>query len=219
MLRLMIFGLTLVAVILVAVPSGQAIQRVAPKYSFVEFYWGAGLPTGSYDNILNVIYFTDGSGRPIEIDADDLYDAGFFIGASYGQVLRGHLVASVGLRYGRVNVDDDFPFFTVTPRVHLYDVQFNANWMFLDLNESAWSPYVGAGVRTGFLGRSYSGYDTEYDATIDFGLNFGVDVKLWKSADSPQFVTLSSINNWSLATSDVRPRNINIGLGVKYYFK
>ena len=218
MFRLMIFGLTLVAVLLVAVPSGQAIQRVAPKYSFVEFYGGPNLPTGSYDKFLGS-YITDTLGRRYELDGDDIYDPGFFLGVNYGQVVRGHLAASVGFRFARVNLDDKLRFSIEEPTINMYDAQFNVNWMFLDLRESVWSPYVGAGVHAGFVQESYSEFADENDAALDFGLNFGVDVKVWKAVDGPQFVTLSSINNWSLVASDVRPRTINIGFGLKYFFK
>lgn len=84
-------GLTLIA------QSSHAIQRVAPKFSFVEVYGGPTFPIGEYDNIAG-IQFRDEQNRPITVDADAVFDPGFVLGVTYGQLLCKHLVASVGFR-------------------------------------------------------------------------------------------------------------------------
>ncbi len=204
----------LFVLVLAAGSSTFAIQRVAPKWSFTEGYGGSASPLGSYDNI---------AGVPIEggfeYDAEDAYDPSYYIGFNYGQLRNGHLLMSVGFRYTKVNVDDDREFTFGRPKVAMYDLEMNLNWNFMDLKYSPWTPYFGLGFHGGFVRQNYRDFADEYETTMDLGLNFGADVKVWTSSDSRAFVTLSSINSWTFVASEERPRSLNIGGGLKYFFK
>ncbi|MBD3257412.1 hypothetical protein GF377_03185 [candidate division GN15 bacterium] len=196
----------------------EAIQRVAPRFSYVEFYGGPTYPVGEYDNIAGISTPLDANNRRVELGADEAYDPGFTIGVSYGQLVRGHLQAGIGFRYTRAKIDDALQFSIERPDINVYDIQFNANWLPVDLARQGWSPYVGLGAHAGFVEQSYDEYSNEYEGILDLGLNFGAEFRVWSGTDR-NFITLASINNWSLVGSGERPKNFNLGFGLRYYFK
>jgi len=195
-----------------------AIQPVAPKWSVVEGYGGSASPVGTYDNIAGIPFY-DELGRPIEVDAEEVFDPGYYFGFNYGQLRNGHLLMSLGFRYSKVNLDDNLVFTVERPKVSIYDLELNLNWQFINLQHSPWTPYFGLGFHGGFVRQDYRDFTDEYETAMDLGLNFGADVKIWTSSDSRSFVTLSSINSWSYTASEERPRSLSIGGGLKYYFK
>jgi len=215
-----LFRLTAVVfVLLLAVGSSAfALDRVAPKWSFVEGYGGSASPLGTYDNVAGIPFY-DKLGRPIEVDADLVYDPSYYFGFNYGQLRNGHLLMSLGFRYTKANLDDNLEFTVVAPKVSIYDLEMNLNWNFIDLQYSPWTPYFGLGFHGGFVRQDYRDFADEYETTMDLGFNFGADVKLWSSPNGRSFVMLSSINSWTFLASDERPRSLNVGGGLKYFFK
>jgi len=214
-------GISILFVLLLAAGSSTyAIQRVAPRWSVVEGYGGYASPLGTYDNVGGVPII-DGSGRSIEMDAEGVYDPSYYFGFNYGQLRNRHLLMNVGFRYTKANLDDQLiPLFTIeAPGVHMYDLEINLNWQFLDLHYNPWTPYFGLGFHGGFVRQAYRDFADEYETTLDLGLNFGAEVKLWAAPNDRSFVTLSSINSWTFAASNERLRSLNIGGGLKYYFK
>lgn len=218
MLRQLKIISVLFVLLTLASSSALAIRRVAPKWSLVEIYAGSASPLGEYNNVAG-IPFTDQLGNRIEVDAEEVYDPGFYFGINYGQVRNGHLLLSAGFRYTKANLDDELAFTVDRPKVDIYDLEVNLNWQFIDLQYSPWTPYVGLGFHGGFVRQNYRDFADEYEATTDLGLNFGADVKIWSDPGSRSFVTLSSINSWTFVASDERPRSLNIGGGIKYFFK
>ncbi|MCP4684047.1 MAG: hypothetical protein GY867_01240 [bacterium] len=198
--------------------SAFGIQRRAARWSVVEGYGGAASPLGTYDNIAG-IPFVDQLDQPIEVDAEDVYDPGYYFGFNIGQMRNGHLLMNLGFRYTKANLDDGLEFSVDRPKIGLYDLELNLNWNFIDLQYSPWTPYVGLGFHGGLVRQNYRDFADEYETTMDLGLNFGADVKVWTSSDSRSFVTLSSTNSWTFLASDERPRSLNIGGGLKYFFK
>lgn len=214
-------GITVILImVLTAVSSTHAIQRVAARWSLVEGYGGYSSPLGTYDNAGGVPFF-DAQDNPVEMDAEVIYDPSYYFGFNYGQLRQGHLLMTLGFRYTKVKLDDQLkPLFTAgAPGLSMYDLEVNLNWQFMDLHYSSWSPYFGLGFHAGLVRQNYRDFNDEYNTTADLGLNFGAEVKLWSAPGSRSFVTLASINNWSFAASSERLRGLNIGGGLKYYFK
>jgi hypothetical protein len=208
----------LFVLLLMAASSADAIQRVAPKWSLVEIYGGYASPLGTYDNVAGIPFY-DQFDRRIEVDADEVYDPGFYFGFNYGQVRNRHLMMSIGFRYTKANLDDELVFTVGRPKVSIYDLELNLNWQFMNLQHSLWTPYFGLGFHAGLVKQDYRDFADEWETTTDLGLNFGADVKIWSDPSGRAFVTLSSINSWTFVASDERPRSLNIGGGIKYFFK
>ena len=217
----------LLVLILMTSSSAVAIQRVSPRLYVVNFYGGHAAPLGTYDGIVGLDF--DIGRERVEFDADNVYDNGFHLGASYGMIKGGHLLMSVGIHYIQHDVKNpirqtigDYVYsveFAQAPTLKQYDLDVNVNYLFMDLNTGVWSPYFGGAVSAGMSSASYEGYDNEYEAGLALGFNFGADFKLWSAADNRSFVTLSSVNSWNLVASGDRPRYLHIGAGVKYYFR
>ena len=214
-------GMTVVLILLLTAGSStQAIQRVSPRWSLVEGYGGYSSPLGTYNNAGGVP-FLDGDGRRVEIDAEEIYDPGYYFGFNYGQLRNRHLAMTIGFRYTKINLDDQLkPLFTVeAPKLSMYDLEINLNWLFMDLHYNQWSPYFGLGFHGGLVRQNYYDFADEYNTTFDLGFNFGAEVKIWSDSGNRSFVTLASVNSWTFTASEERMRGLNIGGGLKYYFK
>jgi len=195
------------------------IQRVAKRYYVVDFYAGYAVPHGEYDRMGDV-RFVNLSGYPIKIDAADWLDNTYFLGFDYGALYRDHLLLMVGFRFTNHNVKDVFSIPEQDIAYRQYDLELNVNYMFNDLSKLIWSPYIGIGSQAGFTSLSIKGADNnQSDFKFALSLNFGVDFKIWGGPQSRSFVTLSSINNLNFLGSDNRPQYLNIGGGLKYYFR
>jgi hypothetical protein len=200
--------------------SEAAIRRVARRYNVIDFYGGYAIPHGEYD-AMGDLPFTDQSGHPINLGADEWLDETYFLGFDYGTLYKAHLMYMIGFRFTNHRVMDVFE----TPpakdiRFRQYDLEFNANYMFNNLSNLFWSPYVGVGAQAGFTSFSIKGADND-ESRLNFALslNFGVDFKIWSEPQKRSFVTLSSINNLNFVGSDDRPIYLNIGGGLRYYFR
>ncbi|MBU0983931.1 MAG: hypothetical protein KKA42_08675 [candidate division Zixibacteria bacterium] len=212
-------ALAALTAVLVLAGSSVAVERVAPRLNVIEFYGGYAIPVGTYNNLAG-IPFVDELGFPVNLglDADDAWDPGFCLGVNYGQVNNQHLAVTLGFLYTRANIDDDLVFGIERPKVNVYDVSANVNWLFLDLRHNPWSPHFGVGFRAGLTEQSYRAFSNEYELTLDLGFNFGAEAKVWTDRHGA-FMTLASINHWSFTASDERPRALEIGGGLKYYWR
>ncbi len=221
--------------------SQAGIARVAKRINVISFYAGSSAISGKYDGLgadkWNQIFETNLASP--DVDGGDLYKSCFHLGFDYGQLRGGKLLYSFGFRYTKVKFQDsttvpfDDPGFLYIIRsleddfnVHLYDLGLDVNYFLFDLNLQRWSPYFGLGGKVGFMtfdaeGRSLEGYEysTESQIKSTIGVNFGADIKVWSAPKGRSFVTLSSVNSWDLFASGNRPKYLNVGGAIKYYFK
>jgi len=220
MLRRFCFVGLVGVVFLWAVVPTEAVTRVAKKLNFLEIGAGYASPVGKYDNF-NSFNFMN------EANADRVFDPSFSIGVSIGQ-LRNRWLVSLGAVYTKVNQLDTFVvgdylyYFgpeggLVVPDFHQFDLRLNVNYQFTDLTSMNFAPYAGIGLAAGMISMTASGYASEYDINSLLSANFGVEFKLWSSADKRKFITLASVNSYDLLSSGYRPRNLNIGGAIKVY--
>ena len=206
--------------------SEAAIKRVAKQWNVIEIYGGYSSPIGSYHRI-GATDFRIESGHVFDIDADKVYDPTFHLGLTYGQLRGGHLLYSIGFTYTKIETLDTFYadpynafyFIGVKPSFNQYDIDFNLNFLAANISRAPIAPYVGIGFHGGITSQTTPGYESENWLTLAASLNFGADIKLWGAPKNRSFVTLSSINSVDILGSDQRPRYLNFGVGLKYYFR
>ncbi len=228
--KVLIVAIAAVFVCLIAEPTAEAgITKVAKRLNVLEFYGGYSHPVGSYDGI-DIIDFLDSQDRLVELDADQVYDPGYYFGFNYGQLTVSHVLLSFGFRWTHIATLDTFytdplvpgfgwEFQPETPTFNLYDLDFNANYFLTDPSVSVLSPYAGVGLHAGILSLSGDFIETQNDIKFALGLNFGADLTFWKSPDGRSLLALSSVNEWIVAASNDRPRYLNFGAALKYYFR
>lgn len=206
-----------------------AISKVAKKYNFLEFSVGFSQPVGTFDKIGAGGYqinFINDSGRLFKLDAAEVYDASYHFGINYGQI-QGNIAFNFGFNFTQVNHEDTFFVDDVIYwydnsigelTFRLYDLNVNLNYHFTDPTKMGLSPFVGAGLKTGFLNASIPGFESENEFTYSLGINFGADATIWQSSDKRSMIAISSINQFQFLQSSSRPKYLNIGGGIKYYF-
>lgn len=224
----MLLSLALVAVMLLATVADARIARVARRHSVFSLYGGYATPHGSYDRI-GESYFTDEFGRRIQIDADEFLDDTYFLGFEFGRLVAGRYLATIGFRYTDLELKPDgvytfgssltLPAYAIN--YNKYDLTLDLNYEVADISRQPIAPYFGAGFWGGWSSlssdQSYTGLDDD-EFSIGLNLNFGCDVKLTE-LERGGFLTLSSVNSYNLLASDDRPRYLNLGVGLKYYFR
>jgi len=226
MLRRFCFVSLLAALLLMAVIPTEAVTRVGKRFNVLEIGAGYASPAGKYDYI-GSIDFIDDMGIVRNLNADQVYDPSFTLGISLGQ-LRNRWLVTVGAVYTKVNQLDTFkvgynlwhfgpPGGIVVPSFNQFDLRLNVNYQFTDLSTMNFAPYAGIGLAAGMISMTAPGYASEYDVNTLLSANFGVEFKLWSSADKRKFVTLASVNSYDLLSSGYRPRNLNIGGAIKVY--
>ena len=215
-------SLVLAALIVGAAVETEAVTRVKRPWSVLAFSAGGGLPWGQYDGLQPFDFIINY--RPVDVEADSVYETAFYLGASYGQQVGRRFLVSVGFRYTGIAVRDTIPLSVDTIMImdpllswNQYDVDVDVNMYLADPSAALLAPYLGLGVNAGFNTVGGRGFQTETRATAALSLNLGFDLRLFGNRRS--FVTLSSANTWNLAASDDRPRYINIGAALKYWFK
>ncbi len=224
MFRKCIVSVVILVAVLVCVAPAQAIERTVIRYNTLCVYGGLSQPIGTNNG--TVFYnFSDGSGRQFNVDSKDLYEEGFHLGSNYGKIVGGHWMVTLGFRYTSHEVKDPIVGDGIAvslperPTYRQYDVDLNLDYYFMNLRYSTFSPYFGLGIHPGVQADHFKAFKDEYDATFALGLNFGAEVKIYTDRKNGPYLTLASINNWNfLATSD-RPRHLNIGGGLRYYFR
>ncbi len=201
------------------------IVRVSKSYNYLQFYGGYAQAVGKYDHI-NEWNFFDENRRIVELNADKVYDPTYSFAVSYGQV-RGRLGLDFGFHYTRVKTPDTFfvsqNYFNLltpeTPRFDLYDADLNVNLFLMDPWESIVAPYLGVGFHGGLISATGRIIDTKSDLVFGMGINFGADLKIWTAPSDAAYMTISSVNEYQILGSELRPRYLNIGGAIKYYFR
>ncbi len=215
-LKLLVMTVTALACLMVS-PADARITRVAAQYNLVNFYGGYATPHGEYDEV-GLIRFVDELDRPVELDADSLFEETFFLGLDYGTLYRKHFLFLIGFRYTQHSVKEWLErSYGEEIGFHQYDIELNANYMFVDLANTPISPNIGAGVQAGFTSFAPKGFDNESEINLALSVNAGLDLKVYEGPRS--FVTLASMNDFNLLASDDRPKYLNLGLALRYYFR
>jgi hypothetical protein len=231
-------GLLVALIMLLVAPAADAgIKKVAKRLSMIDFYAGGSIISGKYQG-LGLDHWNDffekGFPSP-SIDGSDIYKSTFHFGIDYGQLRNDHFLFTIGFRYTRVQVKDSINIPFDDPKydyalmdvddfidIHLYDIDFNLNYFFTNAQHSLLAPYVGLGLKGGFMSKdpeSAGGYADENELKFTVSANFGADIKVWTAPSGRSHVALSSVNSWDLLASGQRPRYLNIGGAIKYYFR
>ncbi len=219
MKKIILIGLLLGLISLTLVPSSDAaIRRVPARYNMVSFFGGYASPYGEYDEI-GPLPLTDVEGNRVEVDADQLFEDSWHLGFQYGAFWNQHFLLTLGFRYTSVNLNEEIFLAADDIDVGQYDLDINLDLYPLDITQVQFSPYVGAGFRAGFTTVGGEGYESESDLTVAASANFGADFKLFTSADARSFVTLASVNDFTFAASSDRPKYLNIGGALRYWFR
>ncbi len=210
-------------VLLSTIQETFAVSKVARSINFVDFFVGSSRPVGNRDGLPDFDFLINN--RSVKVNSDDIYDNTFNLGFSYGQLRGSHLLWSAGFRYTDHKVVDTIPLtdtfgleLLYNPTYRQFDIDFNFNYYLTDLAKASLSPYGGLGVRAGILTISDDVNTNDYSANLGLSLNFGADLKIWNAADTRSFVTLSSVNSYDFYGSSDRPKYLNVGGAIKYYF-
>ena len=208
------------ALALLPIENVSAITRTTRKLNIVEFFGGINTPHGENVGLVNGP-FLDDTNSPITLDAEQWLDKSFFLGLNYGALYGVHSLFQVGFRFTDHNVHKNVIVINggIDYSYYQLDLDFSYKYLLMDINKSTISPHLGGSVNAGFTTLNPRGFDTESELNIGFSLEFGADLKLWSSADNSNFLTLASTNNYNLLSSNSRIKNLNLGLGLKYYFR
>ncbi|MFH1686142.1 MAG: hypothetical protein ABIE70_01305 [bacterium] len=210
---------------LVADAARAGMVRVAKRYSVLDFLGGCSKPVGTFDGIGPTDF--DADGVPKQADADDAFDPSFHLALSYGQLRNDHMLYQLGFRYTNIKDVDTITttdgqriyYQGVDPVFRQFDLDFNFNYLFMNITKTFLAPYVGVGFRAGMTTVGGEGYSTEAELNIATAVNAGAEVKVWQAPKGRSFVTLASANSYEFYVSGNRPRYLNIGLGLKYYYR
>ena len=196
----------------------SAATRTARSLYVFDVNGGYSSAFGNYSGIGT---FTWDSGG---LTASQVLDPTYHLGFTLGRLYNDHLLFGLGFRYTNINIDDHIgdllqPIDTSSLRFHQYDLSFDFNYYPVNIAEESLAPYFGAGVTTGLTTFAPPGYASESKLSVALAVNFGVDLKVWKAADKRSFVTLSSMNSWQVIATGDRPRYLNLGGAVRYFFR
>ena len=217
-----------VPLLVVLLAAGQiaqaAMERRARRFNVLDLYGGYAKATGRYDGI-GGLTFRDSQGRVVELDADQVYDPSWHLGLNYGSLRGGHILAAVGFHYSymkdlnRYTARDQTWALEPSPTFQQYDLNVEVDYLVTDISRAPVAPFVGFGLRAGFNSQSADGVESETRATIAATAIFGLEVRLFSFKKGRGFVTLASRNSWDFLASGDRPKFLDIGAGLKYYFR
>ena len=220
---------TIIATIVILILTASqvaALGRVARRYNVLDFYSGTSSPVGKYDNIAGFYDIVDGNGRPVEVDADNIYKPTFHLGLNYGQLRNDKMLVTVGFRYTSVAQQEGMALIFLSgdgpsaeAKLRQFDLDFNFNYMFLNIVQRSFAPYVGVGFRAGFTSARAKGFESESRLNTVLAGNFGAELKLWENAKKRAFLTVASVNSYDLFSTGDRPKYFNLGAALKYYFR
>ncbi len=222
----------LLVLVFVSASSVSAFSKVAARFNVVEFYGSSSQPIGSVDRIgigLQGFVFEDDFFQSFDIDAEDVYENSTQIGVSYGRLINDNTLFNVGFSYTDVKHEENFNqifngfiysyYYPKIFKIRMYNVDFNLNYYFGSPVKQALTPYAGVGLQTGLLSVSVSNFASESDFVSALSFNFGADLNVWQAPNKMSRLNLSSVNSYQIYASDSRPKYMNIGLGLKYYFR
>ena len=219
-----LFIIVAAALALLPIENVSAITRTTRTLNFVEFYAGSSMPQGTYTGLPDFNFIINN--RLVDVDAGDVYDNSFHLGLGYGQLRGSHLLFSLGFKYTKHDVKNIIPISIDTvvlvdssTNYNQFDLEFNLNYMITDINKSPFAPYVGVGVQAGLLSISGGGFQTQNEVMLGLRFNFGADFKIWSAKDGTSLLTLSSINSYDFYGSNQKPKYLNLGVGLRYYFR
>jgi len=206
-----------------ATVSEAAIRRVPARYNLLNFYGGYAIPHGEYSEV-GLFRWEDTSGRPYLWDADSMFNETFYFGVDYGSIVNRRFQYLVGFRYTNHDIIDARVLEMESQGVgkltyRTYDLNFEVNAYLLDLSENVFSPYAGAGFQAGLVVYHEKGYDSDSKIKVAGSVNFGADFKVFEGPNKGSFVTLASANSYNLFASDNRPQYLQIGGGLRYWFR
>ena len=221
---------SLLALLVTCCVGSQAfgIERVAARFSYLELRSSYAMPQGEYDGLPGMDFLFDDT-ELVTFDANKVFDDGFAFGLTYGQMLGGNWRASVGFDYARNKIKNPILqqkgiyeyriTFLDDETYQQYDLTFRGAYSPTNLAQTPLSPYVGLGASAGLSSATAPGYENELEFNLGVSLDFGLDVKLWQAADNRSFVALSSINSWNFLTTAERISHLQVGGGIRYFFK
>ncbi len=203
--------------------SASALTREARSLYVADLHFGYSSPFGNYHGIGSY----DWTGG--DLTASELHDPTYHVGFDIAKIHNDRLWVGTGFRYTKINVNDnlgDFlqyedgsPVDTGVLKFNQYDIFLSCNYYLMNINDESFAPYFGGEIISGLTSWSPPGYRSESKFTVGLAANFGADFKIWSAADKRSFVTLASINSWQLVGSGNRPRYLNIGGGIRYFFR
>mgnify|MGYP001011999912 CR=1 FL=1 len=219
MKRMILVTLLLSLICLAAVPAADAaIRRVPARYNMLSLYGGYANPHGEYDQI-GPIQIRAGD-VSLDIEGDSLFDPTYFFGFHYGSFFNRHFLLTIGFRF----VDHDVQqwVFDQVDKFDYrnYDLDLNVDIYPFDLTQEAvLSPYVGAGFRAGLTSFEPKGFESESDIAIGLSANFGAVWKIAQSRNGRWFATIASVNSFDFYASSDRPKYLNVGGALRYWFR
>jgi len=217
-----------IVVLMVSATNIFAITRVAARYNVMEFNVSSAQPQGSYNRIgvgAQGIKFDGGLGQSFDIDADDLYKNSTSFGINYGRLINDNVLFNVGFSFINAKhkeVFEDPAFIYTYPeffKLRMFNFDFNWNYYFMPPVQQTLAPYAGVGIQTGLLSVSVTDFASESDFILATSINFGADLKVWKSSDEMGFLTISSVNSYQFYASENRPKYLTIGASLKYFMR
>ncbi|MDF1544451.1 MAG: hypothetical protein P1R58_05045 [bacterium] len=213
--------------------SASAITKVAARYNSLEFFGGFSTPVGNYHGYRSGDWYS-ATGQSPAVTASDLYESTWHVGFAYGQLRNDHVLYTIGFTF----TDVKWPDSTIIPQVgifdpplgygsNLYDIDFDLNYYQNNVARSSWSPFVGLGFHGGFYVFSMDGVDpqtgfsyaSETEIKFAMSVNFGFDIRVAEMENGRGALALSSTNSYDFLGTGNRPRYLNFGLGLKYYFR
>ena len=136
-----------------------------------------------------------------------------------GRLNNDHLYTGFGIRYTKVEMDRLVDLSPSNLRFHQFDINMDVNFYPVSPIEEPVTPYFGPGLAFGLTTASARGYDSESQLNLTLNLNFGIDFRVWKAADGRSLLALSSVNSANILSTGDRPKYVNIGGALKYFFR
>ena len=208
---------------LLSIENVSAITRVAQTVRFLEYYAGVSTHVGRRNGFPGAGFEFPTTAK---VNSSDIYENTFHLGISYGQIHRSNLLGTIGFRFTKhefldtINISDTLSLILIgDPSLSQFDMDFSINYLLLDFNNSSFVPYMGVGIQTGILVISERGFETRRETMLGLSLNFGADLKLSSAKKGPPLWTLASINSYNLYGFNEKPKYLNIGVGLRYYFR
>jgi hypothetical protein len=210
MVLVVFFGFSVIA--------DAALVRVPKRYNYLTFFGGYSSPIGEYDGVGDLDFSRFGT--DVSVDGSDAYDATYHFGFNYGQLRNNHIAFGIGFRYTDVphsihELEVDIVLIEDVI-IRQYDLDLDLNYFPLDLTKEVFSPYVGVGINAGITHLGGDRLESRYYTDIAASVNGGMEFVVGRFTNG--FVTLASINSYTFWNSQNRPKYINIGGGLKYYF-
>jgi hypothetical protein len=222
----MLLVIPLVALVLFSQDCIAGIERTAKRWYMLDIYGGTSMAQGEYDGIAGIEFF-ESPGVPLKVEADILYQDGSHFGIDYGMMNATTLFA-LGFRYTDIRIHEPilipgfepyWPFLASGVNLSQWDFDLYLHQYFADLSKSTAAPYLGLGTQIGATSLTAKGYDSENKMTFALSVDFGADIKIASGAGGRSFVTLSSVNSYQFVGTNDRPKYLNIGVGLKYFFR